>query len=219
MSNGIDGIAFTFGKGNPPEGTTHILIDLARETTEYGRQLAMAPKAMHPQMESLVSRRGEEKPILSIAACGFGQLALMDDVPDEVADEFQIPRFGFRSSSVVNISSEILSECGIVETVILDEDSISKLQQFLVLYAQAVWRVENPLVIMIDPRAVQETVYDGVRWFTFPVAFIVSVEQEEWDKLYSLKADEILWAARMKELLEVRAKMMAINAITKSSHH
>jgi len=219
VNNNHDGQAIPFGGADAPEGTTYFTIDLTRETEEYGRQLVVYPKAHHPQMESLVALKSDaSKPVFSLAACGFNQLALMDDVPLDVAEEYDVPKWGFRSSAVVNVSSQILGGWENNKPPVFTDGAVEQLQQFLILYAQAVWRIQSPLVMMINPVAAEENEWHGIPWFTFTVAFVMGVDQEEWDKLYSLKRQEMIWATKVRDVAVLRAKISTALAINKSKN-
>jgi len=211
----------TFGGEGAPKGTVCFNVDLVRETEEYGRQLVVYPKAHHPQMESLVAlKKQDDKVVMSLATCGFNQLATMKDVPEELAEEYDIPQWAFRSSGVVNVSASILDGVVAGQRPILTDYAVNNLQTFLVLYAEAVWRMGSPLVMMINPVCKDENEYEGVSWFTFTVAFVMAVDQEEWIKLYKMKALEFNWAARVYDMALARADLSASLVIekTKRSH-
>jgi hypothetical protein len=210
---------FPFGGESAPQGTVDFSIDLVRDTEEYGRQLVVRPKAHHPQMESLIARKGGTNPVLSLATCGFHQLATMKEVPEDIAEEYDIPQWAFRSSGVVNISGEILTNWEKGKQAILTNDAVEALQQFVVLYAEAVWRIRNPMVMMLDHRAKDENEYEGVPWFTFVIAFSIAVEQEEWEKLYKLKVMELDWARKIRDIATLKSKIGAALVIEKSKRN
>jgi hypothetical protein len=207
---------YQFGDNENHQGTAYLTVDLVRETEEYGRNLTVVAKAHHPQMESLITLKGQETPVFSLAACGFHQLATTKEIPAEVAEQYDVPQWGFRNSAVVNICESVLAGIPADRKPILTVGAMDCLQQFLILYAQAVWRIDSPLVLMMGATCVQEVKYAGVSWFTFPVAFIMSVEQEEWMKLYELKKAELDWATRVLDMATLRAKIGASLAISKS---
>jgi len=180
-------------------GTTDFTLDLLHDTEETGRQFPFYPKALHPQMESLISLRGSEVAVMSIALCNFGHLALMEDLPEDAENIDHVSRFAFRSSGVVNISETILVPVGRdLASAMLSPDAALQLQKFIAQYCRLVLHIENPVIIKLDPVPAQDAMYDGMRWFTYGIALITSVDKTEWDKLFELKRAELVWAADVK---------------------
>lgn len=195
-------------------GTTDFTLNLLQETAETGRQFPFHPKAMHPQMESLISLPGTDIPVMSIAFCGFTQLELMDEVPDDLADAQQLSRYAFKSAGVVNISQQCLSgSLSSLKEAQLSPEAADELQKFLAHYSLLVLHIQSPLVIKLDPIPVQETSYDSVKWFTYAVSLIASVSMEEWDKMFDLKKKELVWAAKVKIRDQMAAQLVMDQAM------
>lgn len=199
-------------------------INLIQDTEEVSRQFQFCGKAFHPQMESIVALRddvhvdgvGSEETVLSIAACGFTQLALMGGVPDAIADKVQTKKYAFISQCVVNVNSKILT--GITrdpDSRKMADKTAHDLQVFLGYYAGTVYSISDPIEVRLNVTPCHETTYDGVRWLTYSFAYAVGVEKEEWDKMYENKAHEVLWATAEKLREEGQAAEIAKQALHK----
>jgi hypothetical protein len=183
----------------------NFLINLADDLFEGSRQFQFAPKALHPQMESIFTLllhkdREDAESVLSIATCGFNQLMQMTEIPDEMADQMGQHRKAFGSCGVVNVSSMLMEEVDPEDpkTATLSDDQAFELQVYLGIYAKNVYGINKPLGVLLSPAPVHSTEYEGVRWYTYSFTFVIGVESEEWDKLYNLKMRELNWATALK---------------------